>query len=82
MDQDTNTSYVRTAATTTNNASAGQMLPGLLGQVDQPIVQVSADGGYDLRTCYEAAATRGQSRHPDALKGGSRAEPDDCARDA
>ena len=35
------------------------MLPSLLEQVTQPICQVSADGGYDRRTCYEAIAKRG-----------------------
>ena len=35
------------------------MLPSLLEQVTQPLCQVSADGGYDRRTCYEAIAKRG-----------------------
>ncbi len=34
------------------------MLPKLLEQVPQPICQVSADGGYDRPTCYEAIAQR------------------------
>ena len=57
VDQDTG--YVRAAATTTNSISDGQMLPRLLQQVEQAICQVSADGGYDRRTCYEAIAARG-----------------------
>ena len=56
---DQGTGYIRAAATTTNSVSDGQMLPGLLGQVEQAICQVSADGGYDRRTCYEAIAGRG-----------------------
>ena len=48
-----------TAATTTNSVSDGQVLPQLLGQIKQAIGQVSADGGYDRRTCYEAIAGRG-----------------------
>jgi len=35
------------------------VLPLLLEQVEQPICQVSADGGYDRRGCYEAVAQRG-----------------------
>ena len=35
------------------------MLPSLLEQGEQAIGQVSADGGYDRRTCYEAVAGRG-----------------------
>lgn len=34
------------------------MLQTLLEQVPHPIAQVSADGGYDRRTCYEAIAKR------------------------
>lgn len=57
VDQDTG--YIQAAATTANSISDGQMLPGLLEQVERPICQVSADGGYDRRTCYEAIAGRG-----------------------
>lgn len=56
---DQKTGYVQAAATTTNSISDGQVLPKLLEQVSQPIGQVSADGGYDRRTCYEAIAKRG-----------------------
>lgn len=56
---DQNTGYILAAATTTNSISDGQMLPCLLEQVKQAIGQVSADGGYDRRTCYEAIALRG-----------------------
>ena len=70
---------IRAAATTTNSISDGEMLPVLLEQVPQTICQVSADGGYDRRTCYEAIAQRGakdtmpktrcQSCYPTALWG-------------
>ena len=53
------TGMIRAAATTTNSISDGEMLPVLLEQVPQTICQVSADGGYDRRTCYEAIAQRG-----------------------
>ncbi len=43
---------------TTNNYHDSQVLPALLGQVDEEIKQVSGDGAYDRRTCYEAIHTR------------------------
>ena len=56
---DQKTGMVCAAATTTNAISDGEMLPKLLEQVAHSIDQVSADGGYDRRTCYEAIAQRG-----------------------
>jgi len=56
---DQKSGLIHAAATTTNSISDGQMLPELLEQVTHPIAQVSADGGYDRRTCYEAIAKRG-----------------------
>lgn len=55
---DQKTGMIRAAATTTNSISDGQMLPALLEQITQAVCQVSADGGYDQRTCYEAIAER------------------------
>ena len=55
---DQKTGMIRAAATTANSISDGQMLPALLEQITQSIAQVSADGGYDRRTCYEAIAER------------------------
>ena len=55
---DQNTGHVQAAATTTNSISDGEVLPQLLEQITQAISQVSADGGYDRRTCYEAIAKR------------------------
>jgi IS5 family transposase len=46
------------AVVTTNNYSDSQLLPDLLAQVDEPLRQVSGDGGYDKRNCYEAIRTR------------------------
>jgi hypothetical protein len=34
-------------------------LPALLEQIADPIGQVSGDGAYDTRTCYEAVLKRG-----------------------
>jgi IS5 family transposase len=46
------------AVVTTNNCSDSQLLPDLLEQVDEEIAQVSGDGGYDKRQCYEAIRAR------------------------
>ena len=53
---DQKTGMIRAAATTTNSISDGQMLAALLAQVKQAVCQVSADGGYDRRVCYDAIA--------------------------
>ena len=44
---------------TTNNYSDSQVLPDLLAQVEEEIAQVSGDGGYDKRNCYQAIQARG-----------------------
>lgn len=41
-------------AVTKNGVGDGEMLPDLLSQIDEPIHQVSADGAYDTRACYES----------------------------
>jgi IS5 family transposase len=46
------------AVVTTNNYHDSQVLPDLLGQVDEEIQQVSGDGAYDRRSCYEAIRAR------------------------
>jgi IS5 family transposase len=46
------------AVVTTNNYSDSQLLPELLEQVEEDITQVSGDGGYDRRTCYDAIRER------------------------
>lgn len=43
---------------TTNNYHDSQLVPDLLAQVDEEIKQVSGDGGYDRRHCYEAIRAR------------------------
>ena len=43
---------------TTNNYHDSQLLPNLLGQVSGEVAQVSGDGAYDRRTCYEAIRAR------------------------
>lgn len=46
------------AVVTTNGSHDSQALPDLLEQIEEEIVQVSGDGAYDRRTCYEAIRTR------------------------
>jgi IS5 family transposase len=46
------------AVVTTNNYSDSQVLPDLLAQVNAEVKQVSGDGGYDRRNCYEAIGKR------------------------
>ena len=45
-------------AVSTNDFKDSQILPDLLGQVADEIKQVSADGAYDSRNCYEAIRER------------------------
>jgi hypothetical protein len=52
------TGEVVAAAVTTNAAGDGQVLPVLLGQVSAELKQVTGDGGYDDRQCYEAISGR------------------------
>jgi IS5 family transposase len=48
------TGEIVAAGCTPNSISDGQVLPALIQQVEDPIEQVSADGSYDKRNCYEA----------------------------
>lgn len=43
----------------TNSFKDSQLLPDLLEQVEDEISQVSADGAYDSRNCYDAIRERG-----------------------
>lgn len=47
------------AMVTTNDVSDGEVLEDLLEQIPEDIEQVSADGAYDQRKCYEAIKKRG-----------------------
>jgi IS5 family transposase len=42
----------------TNSFKDSQLLPDLLEQVEDALAQVSADGAYDSRTCYDAIRER------------------------
>ena len=46
------------AVLSSNNMSDGEVLPQLLEQVEEPIAQLSGDGGYDQRPCYQALRER------------------------
>lgn len=46
------------ATVTTNNFGDGQVLPDLLAQVEDQLSQVTGDGGYDDRQCYQAISER------------------------
>lgn len=52
------TGKILAAVLTTNDIADSAVLPDLLAQVDGEIEQVSADGGYDKRPCYDALRKR------------------------
>lgn len=52
------TGEIVAAVVTTNNLADSQVLEDLLEQVDEQIKQVSGDGSYDKRNCYEAIGKR------------------------
>ncbi|MCA1849932.1 MAG: IS5 family transposase [Acidobacteria bacterium] len=53
------TGEVAAAAVSTNSCGDGQALPCLLAQIEGEIKQVTGDGGYDDRQCYDAIRERG-----------------------
>ena len=55
---DETTGEIVAAVVTTNNVADSQVLEDLLEQVDEAIKQVSGDGSYDKRNCYEAIRQR------------------------
>jgi hypothetical protein len=55
------------AVLSSNNMGDGEALPMLLEQVDEPIAQISGDGGYDKRPCYETLQKR-QEEQKQSLK--------------
>jgi hypothetical protein len=55
---DAQTGEIIAQVATTNNVSDKEVLPDLLEQIDEPINQVTTDGGYDYASCYEAIAGR------------------------
>ena len=53
------TGEILAAVVSTNNYGDGQVLPDLLAQVEGELSQVTGDGGYDGRQCYDAIRERG-----------------------
>ncbi len=53
------TGEIVAAVVSTNDVTDGQVLPDLMAQIDDDITQVSGDGGYDKRQCYDAIDERG-----------------------
>ena len=53
------TGEIVSAVVSTNNVSDDQVFEELLDLVEEEIEQVSADGAYDKRKCYDAIAQRG-----------------------
>ncbi|MBD2448550.1 IS5 family transposase [Nostoc sp. FACHB-152] len=47
------------AVVTTNDMADCEVLPDILEQIDQPIEQVSGDGVYDTKGCYDTISQRG-----------------------
>jgi hypothetical protein len=56
---DSESSEILGAVVTTNDVADCEVLPHILEQIDQPIEQVSGDGGYDTFGCYDTIAERG-----------------------
>ena len=52
------TGEIVAAVVTTNNVADSQVLDDLLEQTDEELQQVSGDGSYDKRNCYEAIGKR------------------------
>lgn len=55
---DEETSEIVVAGASTNAVSDGQMFVEMIEQTDEPIHQVSADGGYDQKKVYKAISDR------------------------
>lgn len=48
-----------------NGMSDSEALPGLLDEIGEPIAQLSGDGGYDQRRCYDTLRERQEEQeHP------------------
>ena len=52
------TGEILAAVVSTNDVTDGEVLPELLDAIDDEIEQVSADGAYDQRKCYDAIRDR------------------------
>jgi hypothetical protein len=52
------TGEILVAVASTNNVSDGEVLPEMMDAIEDEIEQVSADGAYDQRQCYDAIRGR------------------------
>jgi IS5 family transposase len=55
---DETTGEILAAVVTTNNVSDGEVLPDIIDAIEDEIEQVSADGAYDQRQCYDTIRGR------------------------
>ena len=53
------TGAIVAAVVTTNSYTDGQILPDLLEQVDDEVKELTGDGAYDKRNCYDELRARG-----------------------
>lgn len=53
------TQEIEAAVVTTNDFKDSELLPDLLNQIDSHIDQVSGDGGYDSKECYQYIVDKG-----------------------
>ncbi|MBD6615026.1 IS5 family transposase [Komarekiella sp. 'clone 1'] len=56
---DSESGEILAGVVTTNDVADCEVLPDLLEQIDQQIEQVSGDGGYDTKNCYDIITGRG-----------------------
>jgi hypothetical protein len=59
---DADTGEILASDLTSRRTHDATRVPALLGQIDDPVASVSADGAYDTHAVYEAAHERGQGR--------------------
>lgn len=52
------TGEILAVGVTDNSVTDGSLMPTLLDEIDEPIIQVSGDKAYDKRKCYEAIRKR------------------------
>ena len=90
---DEQTKEIVSVCASTNDVSDGQMLPELLSEVPGQIRQVSGDGAYDKRRCYDGLSLQSDLWRPLAnpintepiQRDGAElchVEPNDCTRNA
>src|SRR5437763_12868389 len=65
---DESTGEIVAAVVTTNNVGDSQVLEQRLEQVEEEIEQISGDGSYDKRHCYEAIRQRKAKRDGYAVR--------------